>query len=124
MLRRSIFTSTALALLLSLAACENKEEEIVIRTDAPRFDVIEATITEMQAAMTDGTLTSRDLTLTYLARIATYENLLNATIAVNPNALGEAERLDRGRAGIRRPGPALRSHADGESPRSRRDHSR
>ena len=98
MLRRSVFTSTALVLLISLAACENEEEEIVIRTDAPRFDVIEATIPEMQAAMTDGTLSSRDLTLTYLARIATYENLLNATIAVNPNALAEAERLDRERA--------------------------
>ena len=41
----------------------------------------------------------------YLTRIAIYENTLNATIAVNPNALADAERLDDERAAGRVRGP-------------------
>ncbi|MGI9257578.1 MAG: amidase family protein [Gammaproteobacteria bacterium] len=87
----------ALVTLVLLAACETEEVEIIVTSDGPRFDVIEATIPEMQAAMEEGSLTSRFLTQQYLTRIATYENRFNATLAVNPNALAEAERLDRER---------------------------
>lgn len=52
----------------------------------------------MQAAMTKGRITSRELVLQYLARIAIYEDKLHAAITVNPNALKEAEALDRERA--------------------------
>ena len=62
------------------------------------FDVVEATIPQMQAAMAAGTLTSRELVRLYLERIATYEDRLNATLAVHPEALREAEALDRERA--------------------------
>jgi amidase len=44
--------------------------------------------------MEDGRLTSRQLVEQYLQRIALYEDTLNATIAVNPMALEEADRLD------------------------------
>jgi amidase len=71
----------------------------------PLFEVAEATIPEMQAALRDGRVTSRELVLLYLARIATYEHTLNAVIAVSPTALAEADALDRERAGGRLRGP-------------------
>lgn len=68
--------------------------------DAPRepFDVVEATIPEMQQAMAEGRVTSRELVEAHLVRIALYEEEVNAVISVNPHALEEAERLDRERA--------------------------
>lgn len=69
------------------------------------FDPVESTIQQMQTAMSEGRLTARSLVQHYLTRIALYENLLNATISVNPNAMAEAERLDRERAEGRVRGP-------------------
>jgi amidase len=65
---------------------------------ASTFTVVETGIPEIQAAMKAGKLTSRELVVQYLTRIAMYENKLHATIAVNPNAIKEAEQLDRERA--------------------------
>ena len=64
----------------------------------PRFSVAEASIADMQAAMKDGRVTSRELVRQYLARIGTYEPTLHAALAVNARALDEADRLDRERA--------------------------
>jgi amidase len=62
------------------------------------FNVVEATIPQMRAAMEQGRLTSRDLVALHLIRIGLYEDKLHAAIIVNPNALKEAEELDRERA--------------------------
>ena len=70
-----------------------------------RFNVVEATIPQMQAAMAKGQVTSRQLVEQYLMRIGLYEDRLNAALAVNPNALGEAEALDRERAQGKLRGP-------------------
>ncbi len=67
--------------------------------------VVEATIPEMQAAMKEGRVTSRELTLLHLARIALYEDRLNAVVAMNPRALELAEERDRERAEGRVRGP-------------------
>ena len=64
----------------------------------PHFSVVEAGIPEMQAAMGQGRVTSRDLVNQYLIRIALYNRNLNAIITVNRNALRQAEELDRERA--------------------------
>ena len=69
---------------------------LTAQAQAP-FSVVEATIPEMQAALREGRLTSRDLVLHYLVRIATYEDRLNAIITVNPRALEEADARDRER---------------------------
>jgi amidase len=61
------------------------------------FNVVESTIPAMQAAMAQGRLTARELVSQYLIRIALYEDKLNAALAVNPNALAEADALDRER---------------------------
>ncbi|TQK63607.1 amidase [Brevibacillus sp. AG162] len=61
----------------------------------------ETSILEWQAAMTAGTTTSRELTLAFLERIATYNKQgirINAICELNPDALAIAESLDRERA--------------------------
>ena len=71
----------------------------------PPFSVVEATIPDMQAALAAGRLTSVELVRLYLQRIATYEDRLNAVIAINPKALEEAAALDAERAARRIRGP-------------------
>lgn len=62
------------------------------------FTVVEASIPEMQTAMKQGRVTSRELVLQYLTRIALYNRQLNGIITVNRSALRQAEELDRERA--------------------------
>jgi amidase len=68
------------------------------RLRAATFRIVEASIPEMQAAMAEGRLTSRELVSQYLIRLAMHEDRLNAALAVNPRALEDADRLDRERA--------------------------
>ena len=73
---------------------------------APKpFSVVEASISDMQAALRDGRVTSHELVQQYLIRIATYEDKLHAAITVNPNALKEADERDRERAAGKIRGP-------------------
>lgn len=61
------------------------------------FDVTEASVTDVQAAMTSGRVTSLQLVNAYLARIAAYDHAgpaLNALIRINPNARRDAAQLD------------------------------
>ena len=61
----------------------------------------EATIVEVQAAMSAGALTSAELTRAFLRRIDTYDRSgprLNSVLEVNPDAMETAETLDRERA--------------------------
>ncbi|HEX8172796.1 MAG TPA: amidase family protein [Thermoanaerobaculia bacterium] len=69
------------------------------------FNVVEASIPDMQAALRDGRVTSRELVLQYLTRIATYDAKLHAVITVNPKALEEADARDRERAAGKVRGP-------------------
>jgi amidase len=62
------------------------------------FSVIEATIPDMQNAMRERRITSRQIVQQYLDRIAKYEDRLNAIITLNPRALDEADARDRERA--------------------------
>ena len=69
------------------------------------FRIVEATIAEMQSAMAERRLTSRELVSQSLIRIALYEHRVHAALAVNPRALEDAEALDRERAAGKRRGP-------------------
>src|SRR6202171_6020043 len=73
-------------------------------TPAP-FTVVEASIPEMQAALKVGRITSHELVLQYLVRIATYEDQLNATVTANRKAHQEADERDRERAAGKIRGP-------------------
>ncbi|MEZ4416920.1 MAG: amidase family protein [Gemmatimonadota bacterium] len=89
---RSLNSLVVLALLAVVGACARPAAQ-----NAP-FDVVEATIPEMQAAMAAGTLSARQLVTAHLVRIARYEDRLNAAVTINANALAEADSLDAGRA--------------------------
>ena len=86
-----------LVLLWTLAAHAQKP--------APTFTVVEASIDQMRLAMEQGRATSRDIVTQSLLRIATYEDRLNAAIAINPRALAEADERDRERRAGRIRGP-------------------
>ncbi len=62
------------------------------------FDVVEASISDMQRALQSGKVTSKELVLQSLARVAFYKDLLNPVITLNRNAINEAEQLDIERA--------------------------
>ena len=75
---------------------------------APRligFDVVEASIIDMQNAMQRGRVTSKELVLQSFARIAFYKDLLNPTISLYRDAVAEAELLDLERAQGKYRGP-------------------
>lgn len=71
-----------------------------------QIEVTGASIAELQEAMAAGRATSAEITRAYLDRIAAYDRpgpggrgpALNAMIWMNPNAVAEAEALDRERA--------------------------
>jgi amidase len=69
------------------------------------FSVVEASIPEMQKALKEKRVTSREIVQQYLTRIATYDSKLHAAITVNSNALKEAEEMDRERSRGRLRGP-------------------
>jgi amidase len=74
------------------------------QTKAP-FNVVEATIPQMRAALKEGRVTSRELVTLYLARIGMYDAKLHAVITANPHALDEAAERDRELAQGRVRGP-------------------
>jgi len=61
------------------------------------FPFVEATIPQLQAAMRNGQLTSKDLVLGYLNRIQQLNPTLHAVIETNPNAVSIATALDNER---------------------------
>jgi amidase len=65
-------------------------------TNAPAAEVplASATIEDLNKAFAAGTLTSEKLVSLCLARVETYEPILNAVITLNPKALDEARALD------------------------------
>ena len=72
-----------------------------LAASAAPFDLSTATIADVQAAMSAGTLTSEKLTQLYLARIAAYDKqgpTLNSVITLNSKALETARALDAERA--------------------------
>src|SRR3979409_1298483 len=64
----------------------------------PPFTVVEAGIADMRSALEQKRVTSRELVLQYLSRIALYEDKLHAVITVSRNALAEAAARDHERA--------------------------
>ncbi|HET9651762.1 MAG TPA: amidase [Usitatibacter sp.] len=66
----------------------------------PRFDVVEASVAQLQDAMASGRITSKELASLYLARIREIDKAgprINSVIEVNPDALSIADALDKER---------------------------
>jgi amidase len=91
--------------MLSLMVCSAAVVVAGTSGAAQSFRIVEATIAEMQSAMAERRVTSRELVSQSLVRIGLYEHRLHAALSVNPRALEEAEALDRERAAGRRRGP-------------------
>ncbi len=88
-----------LILLFALGALPVRAQTV------PPFTVVETGIAEIRSALEQNRTTSRAIVEQYLARIAMYEDRLNAIITVNPRALAEADERDRERAQGRVRGP-------------------
>lgn len=93
---RRVITVAAAFVCVGVAGCGQ---------NAPPFNVANTTIQEMQAALKDGRVTSRELTTQYLVRIALYENKLHGMVTINPQALADADALDRERKAGKLRGP-------------------
>jgi Asp-tRNA(Asn)/Glu-tRNA(Gln) amidotransferase A subunit family amidase len=94
----------AIAILLSASPARAQSVARDHRADI----VFEATITELQAALTSGRATSASLVDAYLARIAAYDHegpALNAMIRLNPHARADALALDAERKAGKVRGP-------------------
>ena len=91
--------------VLILLAVLTAAAELVQAQRRSPFTVVEATIADMRSALEQRRVTSRDIVMQYLARIATYEDKLHAALTINPNALRLADELDRERAAGRLRGP-------------------
>ena len=100
--RRTFLKSGVAAAGASALATRTAAIAAVSGDDAAWF---EATIPQLQNLMTSGKLTSRELTLGYLQRIAQLNPLLHAVIETNPNAVSEAAQLDNDRRAGRVRGP-------------------
>jgi amidase len=93
-MKRTVFTLLSLVVTVGAFAA-----------DKTPFNVVEASIPEMQAALKSGRTTSRELVTQYLIRIALYEDRLNAVMNMNPKVLAEADERDRERAAGKVRGP-------------------
>ena len=105
-MKRLVLASCAVAAACGvMLSAQAKKQTPTAAPPPPPFTVVEATIPEMRAALEQGRVTSKELVRQYLIRIATYEERLNAVIAVNPKALEEAEARDRERTERKVRGP-------------------
>ncbi|RAK58408.1 amidase [Phenylobacterium hankyongense] len=98
-LKRSICLAP-LCLALSATPAQLAPAHTPGAPSAGTFDVFETSIPDLQAALSSGKVTSRQLVEAYLARIAAYDQAgprLNAIVTLNPHALAEADALDRER---------------------------
>ncbi len=96
---------SGLSLAVAVAAACGGGAPVAPAPPPAPFNVVEASIPDMRAALESGRLTSRQLTALYLERIAKYEDRLNAIITVNPRALEEADAMDKERASGKTRGP-------------------
>jgi Asp-tRNA(Asn)/Glu-tRNA(Gln) amidotransferase A subunit family amidase len=90
---RLLTTALAGASMLAVADLPQGRAEMQAR----QVELLEATVPQLQAALTAGTVTSRDLVAMYLARIDAYDQrgpALNAISLTNGNALIEADARD------------------------------
>lgn len=75
-------------------------QSTILESSPPGFNIFEASIAQHKEALTSGQITSVDLVVAYLARIATYDirDGLNAFTVFNPNIFEEAAASDARRA--------------------------
>lgn len=94
--RRDVATGarlTFIGLMLLSTGCEAPAPAPTL-AEAPDIDVVELTAEQIRADYAEGRYTAVQLTQAFLARIESYEDLYNAFISMNPDALATAAALD------------------------------
>lgn len=86
---------------LPVASCQLLAQQAL----AKDIKIVELTAQEAQVALERKQYTSRQLTEAFLARIEKYNPGYNAIITMNPNALSDAEAIDKRRAAGEKLGP-------------------
>src|SRR6478672_9997394 len=104
MLGLLVLTRLAVTLLAVLLLIAGPHAQVQRR----QFDLLTASVADIQAAVAAGALTYERLVTLYLARIEAYDKKgprLNAILEINPRALETARALDaeRRRSGLRSP---------------------
>ena len=95
---RREFLLTGTAGLAAIAFFRDAEGEIIAATAAdPYPELVEATISDLQAQMKSGKLTSRKLTEMYLERIKQIDTKTHSVLELNPDALAIADAMDKER---------------------------
>jgi amidase len=94
-----------IVLLVAATLIGRAQRSADLRPATPAFSVVEASMADMRAAMEQGRASSRDIVQQSLTRIATYEDRLNAALAINPRALAEADARDAERRAGKVRGP-------------------
>lgn len=95
----AVATGALASVLVAIAGCGNRAPApaAVTESAAQPFELMETTIAEVHAAYRSGSLTAHQLVQMYLDRIEAYDKngpKINAVIALNPQALAEADTLD------------------------------
>src|SRR5499427_1970058 len=96
---------TTRVLLLAVVLSAGCARAMTPTTLPKPIDVVDTGIPDLQNALAEGRVTSRQLVVEYLTRIALYEDQVKAIITVNPKVLEEADARDRERAAGRIRGP-------------------
>lgn len=101
-MRRSIAVPSLAAALAAIAlgtvACGDSAPSPDAPGTAGPPAIVEATIAELQAAMTEGKTTSYAIVSAHLERLRQYDDRLNAAITLNPLMLEDAKARDAERA--------------------------
>jgi amidase len=93
-MKRREFLETAAAAAIGIAASGRAFGKSL---SPQTFDLEEKTAVELQALMTKGEMSAKEITEGYLRRASAVDKLINSIIEVNPDAVKIAEQLDRER---------------------------
>ena len=95
---RRDFVKTAAAGFAAMALFRNAKGEITMMPDGdPYPELVEVTISDLQAQMKAKKLTSRKLTEMYLERIKQIDTKTHSVLELNPDALAIADAMDKER---------------------------
>jgi amidase len=107
-LKSTLLGGVAAGVVPGLSAARAFEPQAAPASSVASFEYDEATIADLQAAMTSGKETARSLTEKYLARIDAVDKngpAVNSVIEVNPDAVSIADDLDKERRAQKPRGP-------------------
>ena len=81
---------------------------VPVQSGVPTFTVFEKSVSDLEAAMTSGGMTSEDIVRQYLARLSLYDRHgpgFRSVLAINPRAIADARARDAERAAKAARGP-------------------